>query len=244
MAFLKIAFLFSVCVFLIHAESVSFDEEVDLTAHIDPAVYESINTKPDWAASCLNLILPGTGNFYLGEKRSAAAYLTVDILLLGGFFYTHFTTKRLYTDSRAYARTHAGTKSQRLLFDPYWRNIGNESFMNAYDYNKALDNNRLFEDKYIDDLDQWSWDGEHSRDTYAEMRRRAGYWQTSSMLVLGSLVLNRLVSFVDARIMTKRYNDQLYISAGRFEPSYCAETKTHGLAFNFTLHSRSTTRYE
>ena len=191
--------------------------------------------KPVWAASGLNLLVPGTGYFYLGEKRTGAAFLTADILLWSGFFYTHFTSRERYYSSIAFARLYAGTQSTRHRNDEYWSHIGNPNFMRTQDFNWAMLNNRETDKTYTDAADQWSWQSEELRDQYAEMRRTAGHWQTASTLIVGTLALNRLISFVSARVATKRHNDKLNLTVPVISTTADFEQNIFGISLNLRI---------
>ena len=191
---------------------------------------QKADTKPNWASSGMNLILPGSGFFYLSEKKPALAFFTVDVLLWSGFFYTNITSKNRYDDSKSYARIYAHTQSDRPSDDRYWAYLANKNFMKTEDFNKAMLNNRELDKLYNNENDLWSWDSEENRDEYAQIRQKAEYWKTASTLVLGSLALNRLVSFVTVRVATKRYNEKIF-SAPLITPTADLETKTLGISF-------------
>ena len=196
---------------------------------------EKTGEKPAWAASGLNLLVPGTGFFYLGEKKPAIAFLTTDIVLWSGFFYTHFTSRERFKSSVGFARLYAGTQSKRHYNDRYWSYLGNENFMETKDFNWAMLNNREIDKTYTDPADQWSWLSEELRDEYAQMRRTAGQWQTASTLILGTLALNRLASFVSARVATKKHNDKLNFSVPVVSSNADFETQTFGISLNFRM---------
>ena len=166
--------------------------------------------KPDWAASGLNALVPGFGYLYLGEKRSAAAFLTTDLVLLGTFVFTRSTSTRRYESSIGFARTYAHTQSRLPYDDKYWTYLANKHFMTVHDLNWAFQNNRDFESQYLNASEFFSWESEADRERYAEIRKEAGDWRTASTLMLGTLALNRLVSVITARVATKRYNDRTF----------------------------------
>ena len=227
MAFLTTKKIFAVILlFCVSA----FSQEISFDLLNAQKTKKESGAKPDWAASGLNLIVPGTGYFYLGEKKSASAFLTADIILWGAFFYANFTSLRRYDSSIGYAKVYAHTQSRRPYDDAYWSYLGNKNFMRTQDLNWALQNNREFDMIYINESDFWSWDSEDNRDEYAKMRTNAGYWKTASTLILGSLALNRLVSFVTVRVATKRYNEKIF-SAPLITPTADLETKTLGVSF-------------
>jgi len=193
---------------------------------------EESRGKPDWVASGLNLLVPGVGYLYLGETRSAAAFFSTDLVFLGAFVFTRSTSTRRYESSIAFARIYAHTQSRLPYDDKYWNYLANKNFMTVDDLNWALRNNRDFENQYINPSEFFSWESEADRDRYAEMRKEAGDWRTASTLMLGTLALNRLISFVTARVATKRYNDRIF-SAPIVAPTADLENKSVGVSLVF-----------
>jgi len=216
MAFLKnkiVIIIIAVFFCNVFSQEVSLDlENITKKAKEKSEDKSKSDEKPSWAASGLNLLVPGTGYFYLGEKKPAIAFLTADLTLWSGFLFTHFTSIIRYESSIGFARVYAHTQSNRKYNDQYWSYLGNSNFMRTQDFNWAMLNNRELDKTYNAAIDQWSWDSEELRDEYAEMRKTANHWKTASTLILGSLALNRVVSFVTARVATKRYNDRLNFS--------------------------------
>lgn len=197
---------------------------------------EKTGEKPNWAASGLNLLVPGTGYFYLGEKKPAIAFLTADLTLCGGFLFTHFTSVNRYKSSVGFARIYAHTQSNRKYDDQYWSYLANGNFMKTEDFNWAMLNNREIDKTYYSGNDEWSWDSEESRDEFAKMRKKANHWKTASTLILGSMALNRVISFVTARVATKRYNDRLNFSAPPVVSSIVDfENKSYGVYLSWGI---------
>jgi hypothetical protein len=236
MAFLSMKKI--ITVLLLSCVFVFSQEEFLLDLQNIQAPREKSETKGDWVASGLNLIVPGTGYFYLGEKKSAFAFLSAELILWTGFLYTHFTSVRRYESSLGYARIYAYTRSTRPYNDQYWAYLANRNFMKTEDFNWAMENMRRFDETYYDPSDQWSWASAEHRDRYAEMRETAGSWQTASTLVLGTLALNRLVSFVTARVATRKYNNRILSSvypAIIITPAADPEANGVGVSFIFGM---------
>jgi hypothetical protein len=207
----------------------SASQEILLDLQNIQRVQQENRGKPDWAASGLNLLVPGAGYLYLGEKNTAAAFFTTDLVIFGSFLFTRLTSTRRYEASIGFARIYAHTQS-RLPYDhAYWSYLSNRNFMNVNELNWAFQNNREFDRQFIEPSEFYSWDSPEARDRYAEMRREAGNWRTASTLMLGTLALNRLVSFVSARVATRRYNDRMF-SAPTLAPTADLENKSVGVA--------------
>lgn len=238
MAFLK---LLKTTIFIITLFSCNiFSQEISLdlqniTQKSKEKTESKSAEKPSWAASGLNLLLPGTGYFYLNDKKPAIAFLTTDLALWGGFLYAYFTSINRYNSSIGFARNYAHTYSNRKYDDQYWSYLANKNFMKTEDYNRAMLNNREFDKVYYSESDQWSWDSEEQRDEYAEIRDKAKSWKTASTLILGSLALNRVISFVTARVATKRYNDKVNFSAPVVSTNIDIQNQSYGVYFSLGI---------
>ena len=214
MAFLKNKKIIAIMLVIFSCKTFSQEFSLDLQSISQKSKEKSgkkSGEKPTWAASGLNLLVPGTGYFYLGEQKPGVAFLTADLVLLSGFLYTNYTSRERYRSSMAFARLYAGSHSTRPYNDPYWGHLGNKYFMTSEEFNAAMLNVREIDKTYFGS-DEWSWESDERRDEYAEIRLKAGHWKTASTLVLGTLALNRLVSFVTARVATKKHNDRLNFS--------------------------------
>ena len=176
------------------------DDSVAVDINHNSNAYKSV-----WGTSLLNLAVPGTGHFYLGDTRKGVAYLSADLLLWTGFFFSMVTSNRYEDNAVAHAYTYAHTRSNFDYNNSYWGALGNDNFQSNTEYNTALDNNRQFDDKYLGD-NAWLWDNATKQTEYNDIRGDAHSWETASYIVLGALFLNRVVSFIDGRVSAQRYN--------------------------------------
>ncbi len=185
--------------------------------------------KNEWGAAFMSLGIPGLGQFYLQEKQKGAAFLSADVILLAGTIFTRATSIRKFEGSIGYAKTYADAQSNRAWDDGYWNDIGLHEGRITSDIDWNNDQYIKYRDfaKQYKDEDTWSWVSLASKESYVEQRENAGSWQTASYLLLGGMLINRVISFVDARVSAKRYNSNMLSSLEVF-PYYAMSTGKTG----------------
>ncbi len=212
MAFLKNILILLSCTFTVSAQLIIEEIGADSseTKTINLEVKDSSEAKSEWRAAFLSLALPGTGHLYLGQKKKGIAYISADIIMLAGAVFSEATSRRKYKNSIGYARVHAETNSDRGWKDKYWNEIGlkDSTVMNITEWNQQYDQYREF-DKLYSDEDTWKWISFDAKANYLEQRKKAGDWNSASYFFLGGMILNRVVSFIDARVSTKRINSNV-----------------------------------
>ena len=192
--------------------------------------------KSVWGTAFLNLAIPGSGHLYIKEYNRAIMYFSIDVVLLGGAIFSGVTSSKMYDNSQEFAKINSGTNSTRDRDDKYWSIIGNKGILTSDDYNWAMENNRDFDGRYLLAEDQWAWVSSDDRDTYSDMRDKAGYWNTASKLLIGGMVLNRIVSFIDGRVSANKYNRARGSFASiKFTPTYAIATKETALTFYYSF---------
>ncbi len=187
---------------------------------------ENSESKSEWGAALMSLALPGTGHFYLGEKKRGTAFLSVDLTLIAGTILSEATSRRIDYGSMDYARRYASTNSSRGREDKYWNDIGNHdsTITDSDDWNQSVDKYRDPENRY-DGEDVWEWRAMSQKNSYIDQRDRADKWHVASLVMVGGLVVNRLVSFVDARRIARKHNANLFTGVQVY-PSYTTSTET------------------
>lgn len=193
-------------------------------------------TKKVWRAAFLSLALPGMGQYYLENKTKGTVYLSMDLVLLGGSIFTEATSRRTYHNSINFARSNAQTVSQRDWKDNYWNDIafGDSTITTSADWNAELAKGRDFERQYIGE-DTWDWGNSmDAKNSYIRQRARAEKWHTAAFVFVGGMLVNRVVSFVDARISANLYNSSLFSSIS-VVPHYSILTDIGGLTVSGTF---------
>ncbi len=187
--------------------------------HISPSVI--------MAAS---IVVPGVGHRILQRPVASFLYTTTDVLALFGAVLCYGQSRRLTSNAQAYAWAYAGA-SAPSDDDAYWRNIG--YYMDAQQYNTVQELNRTPQNSYLDTDTWWRWPGEEFMDEYNKLRTSSRKFQVASSFLLGALVLNRVVSFVDARTSIRRAN-RTALSTVQFTPVYSFDYYDYGYGLAVT----------
>lgn len=192
--------------------------------------------KSEWGAAFMSLVVPGTGQLYLGQKKKGLSYLSADIVLILGTIFTSTASVNGYESSMDYARIHAGTKSKRDRDDDYWNKIGlhGGEVTSNIDWNKEfVDKYRDFDNRYVGD-DAWSWESLESKESYVAQRETASNYKTATYILVGGLIVNRVVSFIDARVSATKINNS-FISTLSVTPTYSLLDKTSSVTISFNF---------
>jgi len=149
-----------------------------------------------------SLLIPGLGQQYLRRPGRALVYYSTDLLCLFGAIVCEGRSRRMMEDSRTIAWAFAGARGGPGADSRYWQAVA--SYEDSRGYNNVQELNRTPENKYVDPHLQWAWvDTAYQRD-YMETRDNATSFHVASTFLVGAMVLNRLVSFIDARVTTRR----------------------------------------
>jgi hypothetical protein len=173
-----------------------------------------------------SLVVPGSGQLYVGAKRGYL-FLAADIALLVGYFITHSDAENTRDDYRELVREHVifdgpGTFEtwdpiedfeHATLFDN-WHNVYTES------------------DEAVSRMGKWYW---IDRTTYRDenrgnkgdspsrleakrLRLESNDKFESARTLLGGVILNHAISAVEARIVAKKHNKKKGFRLMSFKP--------------------------
>ena len=153
-----------------------------------------------------SLVLPGSGERYLGKKTLAKAFLITEITLWVGYFAFTEYGKWIREDAYAYAATHSGAKTGGKP-SQFFVDIGN--YNNVNEYNDAKQRMRQFDKVYTSDDYHWQWEDTQSRQKFENMRIASDQAINRSVFVLGGIFANHLFSAVNAVWQTHRHNKKI-----------------------------------
>lgn len=165
-------------------------------------------------AALSSFVVPGSGDFLIGEKKRGSYFLAAEATIWLTYFYKNNEAKKLDSRSRNFASFYASANSG-LEDEDYSKAM--EDFMTNSDYNETVkeEARRLYPDtldvevmqerieqrkEYIAEnaymgSDAWNWESSELADNYREMRRdRRSTLQTATNMA-GLAVTNRVVSF-------------------------------------------------
>jgi hypothetical protein len=213
----------------IHVEEEVTNDSVDVFAETN---------KPGKSAALAmvaNLVLPGLGHYIFGEPKIALGYFTAEALFIFGAFSTSQYSSELNHSARSFAYAYANVQGGAGANDFFWENVGktmdsdglNQS--RSLGYNQIMDLNRESDNnKYLVPNLQWRWIDETYRKQYNNLIKRSLHYKVASNFFLGGMLLNRIVSFVDVRTMSRHKGKGLF-STMHFYPNYNALTGASSL---------------
>ncbi|MCB2199776.1 hypothetical protein KQI63_10240 [bacterium] len=141
-----------------------------------------------------SFVLPGWGQRYADRPGRAALFTGVEISIWTGLIWSSQAARQGESDYLAYARQHAGVSGSYA--HEYYVNIGN--FLNQDEYNTAKRLQRSYDEQYHGSGTWWEWDSDDNRRTFKDLRISADRHGNRVYYMLGGLLLNRVLSAIDA----------------------------------------------
>jgi hypothetical protein len=185
-----------------------------------------------------SLILPGLGQQYLGQQSRAVAYFSAEALFVFGAVFCNSYSKQVFNNAKAFAWDHANVTGGAGADDKFWRNVRyfdesdglNQSISRGYNKEQELVYRGQEKDYLAPNL-QWRWDDPSNRKTYGTFLDKSQGYQVASSFFIGAMVLDRLVSFVDARF-SAQHLASVRQSTMRVVPRYDFQSGTSGICLN------------
>jgi hypothetical protein len=179
-----------------------------------------------------SLILPGTGEAYVGRTGYTKIFLTVEAVAWGLLLANHLNVNMQTKDYQNYGVQHAGVNPDGKDKE-YWINVG---FYNTiYDYNEQKRRERDVDAIYEENAyNAWFWDSESNRQYYAVKRAETREMEGRAVYYVGAIVLNHLVSAINAIRVARHYNKKQELSWNmdcEYDPMLSRLTLSYSKAF-------------
>lgn len=157
-------------------------------------------------AILLSMLLPGMGELYANGYESGKYFTLADGVLWGVFigFNTYGSWKE--DNYKSFAQSKAGINNEGKDAD-YYANIG--VYISVDEYNKVQELNREFSKAYYNSSDYWKWQNESDRKEYRNMWSSSESAYNNVRFAVGALILNRLISAINAVRLVSSYNKNL-----------------------------------
>jgi hypothetical protein len=160
--------------------------------------------RPGGTAFIKSLVVPGWGQYSLGQKNSALAFFGADLALIGGMLtlnaYGHSTKADYHALAAAYAGV-TGNHSKTFYVD-----VGN--WMTVDQFNEQRLRNREYDALYTSASDRWAWDSNAHRDLMKQTRIKSDRALNSVLYLVGGMVLNHVASAIHAGRLAVKQRDQ------------------------------------
>lgn len=151
-------------------------------------------------------VLPGMGELYAGNYSSGKYFTISEASLWLVYFGMDYHAGLKKDNYLAYAKTFGGVDVANKDED-FFANIGN--FGSIEDYNDDRSFYRRFNEMYNDPSYNWRWNSDGERRAYRRL------WVSSQQTIInmrfatGALILNRLMSIINAVRLVNVYNKNL-----------------------------------
>lgn len=153
-----------------------------------------------------SLLLPGMGELYADAYDSGIYFTIADGVLLGTYIgintYANWQKDRYV----AYAQSNGGISTNNKD-DLFYATIGEYQNIDEYNDEKAFERN--FGDMYNTNTYFWKWNTNEERKSYRSMWVSSEQSFNNLRFVVGALILNRVVSAINAVRLISKYNNNL-----------------------------------
>jgi len=167
-------------------------------------------------AALLSALLPGAGEYYLGNRGKARYFFTVEAISWAGCiaFRTYGAWKR--EDYIRYARTYANANLDGK----------SEEFRDLVGFYRSIDDynslGRVYDPErpYLYDTpdNHWRWQSDADQATYRNLKNRSREAYRRGKFFVGIAIANRIISVIDAIRDTRRANRSLEQSFSQEKP--------------------------
>lgn len=151
-------------------------------------------------------ILPGMGEWYAGDFSSGYYFTAAEAALWSVYFgmssYASWQKNNYTSFATVEGSVNADNKGSEFFAD-----IGNYTSIEQFNDEKAF--NRQFSQMYDVTTHYWKWENETDRKAYRNMWLASQHTNNNLRFVVGGMLLNRLISIVNAVRLTSRYNKDL-----------------------------------
>jgi hypothetical protein len=155
----------------------------------------------------MSLVVPGSGELYVGKKRQGRFFLGAELVLWAGLLANQEYVRILEDDYYAYAAQHAGVDRTGKGED-YWVDIG--KYDDLFSFNEQRRRDRFVDAIYPEDENYyWKWDSRENRFVYDGKRITANEISNRDTYFYAVIVLNHLVSGINAMRLARKYNKSL-----------------------------------
>jgi len=153
-----------------------------------------------------SLLLPGMGELYADSYDSGIYFTIADGVLWGTFIgmnvYANWQKDRYIS----YAQTNGGITTQGKDED-YYATIGEYLNIDQFNDEKAFERN--FNEMYDTEKYFWKWNTSEERKNYRSMWVSSEQTFNNVRFVVGALLLNRVISAINAVRLVSRYNNNI-----------------------------------
>jgi len=165
-----------------------------------------------------SLILPGTGEAYVGEKTQSKVFLGIEIVAWGLVIANMINVNMRQDDYKNFAVQHAFVERAGKN-DQYWIDIG--KYDTIFEYNEQRIRERDIDAIYHENRFWfWSWDNTDNRFSYDANRIETREIEQNRLYFFAAIALNHLISAINALRLANSYNRKLDELSLKFNIDY------------------------
>ena len=157
-----------------------------------------------------SLLLPGMGELYADGYESGIYFTVADAVFWGGVAGLNIYGNWKEDSYRSFAESN-GDVELNGKNEKYFADIGN--YVDIYQYNKVQELSRNFDAIYDDKTQFWQWDDNAQRSEYRSMWTSSENAYNNVRFAVGALLLNRVVSAINAVRLVSAYNNRIQESS-------------------------------
>jgi hypothetical protein len=158
-----------------------------------------------------SLLLPGMGELYAGSYSSGKYFTIAEGALWATYFGFNAYGNWQKDNYKSFAAANGGVNNIGKNSD-YYANVGLYTSINEYNNTQAFDRN--FAAMYNPEQYYWNWTGQ-DRKTYRNMWLSSENAFNNLRFVVGAMILNRIISAINAVRLVSRYNKSIDKSASK-----------------------------
>ncbi|MCL4539196.1 MAG: hypothetical protein M1378_06290 [Bacteroidetes bacterium] len=163
----------------------------------------SVERKSPALAALASFMVPGLGELYAG-RYDVGKYSTIAEVSLWVFYTaTQLYSNQVRNDAINYAKIYAGADVSGKS-SQFFVNIGN--FLNTQDYNIKKIHDGDYGNLYSSASYQWQWQSDAERGRFKALRIKADEYLNYGRYTAAVIILNHLVSAIDAARLTANFN--------------------------------------
>ena len=217
MKLLSLIFLLATAIVFSQTETTKSIQEIkstikDSAPNYDASIasinsYESYEKKSVGLGIVYSLLLPGMGELYADAYNTGKYFTIADGVLWGTLIGMNAYSSWQEDSYKTYAASLAGVVNDGNKDEDFYANIGDYTSVYSYNDQKALERN--FDEMYDEQTYFWKWNTTEERRTYRDMWNSSETANNNIRFVVGGLILNRIVSAINAARLVSSYNSNL-----------------------------------
>ena len=165
-----------------------------------------------------SLLLPGTGEAYIGEKTQSKIFLGIEIVAWGLVIANVINVNMRQDDYKNFAVQHASV-IRNGKSDQFWIDIG--KFDTVFEYNEQRIRERDIDALYPENrFWSWNWDNTDNRFFYDAKRIETREIEQNRLYFFAAIALNHVISAINALRLANSYNRKLDELSLKFNIDY------------------------